>query len=346
MTRAGWSVVEMDESRISEIQQLFLHVFGHALSEGLWRWKYDEGRGMAVGALSPEGVLLAHYGGTLREIVFFGVRATTVQIGDVMVAREGRATFSHKGPFGMVVDAFLTRHIGHENGTTLGFGFPNARHMRLGEKLGHYVQVDRIFEMSWRLRGFGHADNAAGKGPSVEVLDWADTKSMVVLDRLWERMRDDAGDIVIPLRNGAWFRHRYANHPNHRYLCWWVCTSEDEPPVGVFVLRSHTPSGTGSGSEAVWELMDWIAPLSQTRNILRAAKDVVERSGGGRLMGWFSSVLRNALSGTGATDQEACTTGVTFPVNGLNFPLDSAPALTVNGLKGKWWLTGGDTDFR
>lgn len=343
MSDAGWTVVDIGTSHIAETQDLFLRVFGHTLSEALWLWKYDAGRGVGVGARSPGGKLLAHYGGTLRKIVVFGHDVLAIQIGDVMVAPEGRAALSHKGPFGIVVQAFLAKHIEIGNGPVFGFGFPNERHMRLGERLKHYVQVDKVFDLSWTLVRSGDAVNVHQTGTYVQPLDWSDPTTSTRLDEIWVRMQHDLCDLVVGSRDFDWWRHRYANHPDHRYLCFWVNSQNLPQILGAIVLRAHvTPEAGGT----VWELIDWVSSRDQTKTMLLAAKDVVVRAGGVRLMGWFSSLVRDEFAGTGAEVQEACSAGVTFPRNSVSFPIDSVFAPSKDDLRDKWWLTGGDTDFR
>ena len=150
--RSGWRLVSVGDERAEDMSELFEKVFAQTMSPELWRWKYAGGRGMAVGALSPQGVLLAHYGGTRRDLQLGKSVYKAVQIGDVMVAAEGRSALSGKGPFGLVTEAFLDKHIKDATDTAFGFGFPSPRHMRLGQRLGHYQEVERIYELTWVLR--------------------------------------------------------------------------------------------------------------------------------------------------------------------------------------------------
>lgn len=344
MSAPLWTVVDVDVSQMDDMRALFQHVFGHPLSEALWRWKYDVGRGVAVGARAPSGELLAHYGGTFRQIFFFGHAALAVQIGDVMVASEGRALLSHKGPFGMVMQTFLKEHIGIAGGPLLGFGFPNARAMRLGALLGQYLQVDTIYELAWTVQKPAKTLRTYLSGAYAEAVDWEDASTPVIVDRLWASMQHDLSDLVLPLRDGAWWRHRYTNHPEHRYMCFWVRSHLTRRTVGAMVLRCHVSSDVGKAR--VWELMDWLCPLSETRLVLQAALSVVFAHGGTSLMGWFSSTAHAQFSGSGAVSREICAVSVTAPGNGKNFPVNDGFSVSAAAIGSKWWLTGGDTDFR
>ena len=346
MSDSQWTVIDIGVGQIGETRDLFKHVFGHPLSETLWRWKYDAGRGAAVGARAPNGELLAHYGGTLRQIYFCDHPALAIQIGDVMVAQAGRAALAHKGPFGMVVESFLDRHVGCPNGVVMGFGFPNARHMRLGEKLGHYVQIDTVSELSWHVPRQSDVSRKLTSRLSVDVLDWGNPSTTVRLDGLWRKMKHDLRNCIVPARDASWWRHRYANHPEVRYVCLWVKSVWLGRLIGALVLRSHPPSEAQAPTATTWELIDWVAPVAKSEEMLLAAMEVVRLRGGALLMGWFSSMVVKSFSTPPAAIKEACTAGVTVPGLDGRFQITESFSQTVTDLRGKWWFTGGDTDFR
>lgn len=343
MSAPRWTVVDIGLKQMEDMQALFLHVFGHPLTERLWRWKYDGGRGVAVGARAPDGALLAHYGGTFRTILFFGRPALTVQVGDVMVAREGRALLSHKGPFGMVMQGFFKQHIGVSDGPVLGFGFPNARAMRLGVLLDQYVQVDTVHELTWPVEKPVNSWRRRLFKACTRPVDWSDSSTTTRLDTLWARMKRDLADCIVPVRDSKWWVHRYANHPDHQYACFWVRSRWTGRTLGAIALRAH-PSAVTPNSGGVWELMDWICPVADTSVMLKAAKDVVLARGGVSLMGWFSSAARAQFPDAAA--QEVCAVSVTAPSNGRDYALGGEAPSSVTSLGHQWWLTSGDTDFR
>ena len=128
MTALQWHAVDLGIEEMPEIRALFAQVFGHSMSDALWRWKYDAGRGIATGTRDEQGRLLAHYGGTARALQVNGVAVSAVQLGDVMVAAQARGILSRRGPFATAATAFLQHHIGSPSAYALGFGFPNQRH--------------------------------------------------------------------------------------------------------------------------------------------------------------------------------------------------------------------------
>ncbi len=344
MSAPQWTVVDIGLAQMGDMRALFQGVFGHELSERMWRWKYDEGHGVAVGARAPSGELLAHYGGTFRTISFFGRPALAVQIGDVMVAREGRAMLSHKGPFGMVMQAFLKQHISTKNGPVLGFGFPNARAMRLGVLLGEYVQVDTIHELSWSVNRPANDWRAYFLGTCVQEVDWNDSTTISLVDEVWRLMQRDLAGFVVPLRDANWWKHRYANHPEHKYQCFLIRSRWSRRTLGVIALRAHMAASTSKSEAEVWELMDWVSAAKNTHAMLQAARAVVFENGGTSLMGWFSGTVKAQFPD--ATSQEVCAVSVTAPNNDGKFSLGHELACSAAALMGKWWLTSGDTDFR
>lgn len=345
MTEPRWSVEDMRAEDVQEVRALFGRVFGHPLSDALWSWKYAENRGFGVGARSPDGELLAHYGGTLRQLYVLGHAVTAVQIGDVMVAQEGRAALSFKGPFGLAAEAFLSRHVGILDGPAMGFGFPNARHMRLGERLGHYARVDKIHELTWALEGKGMSDGSKAD-LCTECVDWLSDSTDSEINQLWQRMQADLVGFVVPVRNAAWMRHRYAQHPDHPYACFWVRRVLKGDVLGFFVLRARGDVLNEQGAVETWELLDWVARLGDAELVVHAARGMLAEAGAKRLMGWFSESIRQRVVDTGATVQEACEAAVTVPGETGGFLVADGCSLLVSDIQGIWWLTGGDTDFR
>jgi hypothetical protein len=89
------------------------------------------GGGEGVGAWH-DGRLVAHCGGLPRNILHQGILQHDLQIGDVMVAPEWRGILTRHGPFFHVSKKFYDSRLGRKNRFHMGFGFPNARHLRLG----------------------------------------------------------------------------------------------------------------------------------------------------------------------------------------------------------------------
>ncbi len=350
--RHDWSVIDIDDSHERQVRALFEHVFEQPMSPALWQWKYGGGRGVGVGALSPSGEMLAHYGGTRRDVHFFDHPLPTLQIGDVMVAAEGRAALAHKGPFGLVTEAFLERHLDSGHNAVLGFGFPSARHMRLGERLGHYAEVDPVYEISWPLlHGSAGAGGFVGSGaPKLELaaIDWIDVGTNGRLDSLWEGMRNDLRNHVVPTRNSVWWRHRFSEHPGGCYQCYWLHDPLQQSPMGAVAVRVPSSLSVQAGGVRTVELLDWISPVAEVKRVIDASKDIAISHNAPHLMGWFSGAVAARFAADDlSTRALACTAGVTVRRgSSLKSELAQNSVPSVARLQHKWWLTGGDTDFR
>lgn len=336
MSVRPWHAVELGESQMGETRALFEQVFGHSMSEALWRWKYDGGRGCATGTRDEDGALLAHYGGTARTLVCEGQPLQAVQLGDVMVKVQARGILSRQGPFATATQAFLQNHIGSPGGFALGFGFPSARHTRLGEKLGLYTPLGEVLEVRWNTPS---CPTPFWKRPWVcAPVDWSAAHTDARLDALWDTLRQTAQGFVLPQRDARWWRHRFANHPDGPYRCWWVRGRFSRRILGAVVLRP------GQGAAADWELLDWLGAVQDAPTLLAAARELAAHGGARALNSWLSQPLVRHLQalapppdGAQASEQSACPYCVTQR---------TAPAVPAALRNQPWWLTGGDTDFR
>lgn len=328
MTAPRWHAVDVDREDISEVRTLFAEVFGQGMSEEVWRWKYADGRGAGTGARDEGGRLLAHYGGTARTLVVQDKCLAAVQMGDVMVIRHARGILSRRGPFATAANAFISRNVGLSGRFALGFGFPSARHARLGEALGIYHRLGEVMELTWPR---APAKFQFKLNMNCTAVDWQSPATPPRLDDLWKEFRADAPYFVLPKRDGDWWRHRYANHPEGRYRCWWIRSPLTRRITGALALR---PNGDS------WELLDWLAPPRALPQLLACARSLAAQAGA-QLHGWFGAALIDMLTDADPTHlaimQKACDFCVT---------IQRAPHVPADLLDRPWWITGGDTDFR
>lgn len=332
MSRTDWQVSDLSLPDSADVRALFESVFGSVMSAALWHWKYADGRGVAVGARAPDGALQAHCGGTRRVVLDGGQPIQAVQAGDMMVSPQGRSQLSHRGPFGLITDAFLDRHVGYDAAHLICFGFPNERHMRLGERLGIYTRMDEVLELLWPVPTAAASWLARSRRPfGMAPLHWADPTSTDRLNRLWAVMAADLRDCVVPQRDADWWRHRYANHPEHDYRCFWVYSRWTRRTLGVVALK------VGHSAQP-WELMDWLAPLDRAALMVQAACQVAGQAGAPAVMGWFSRRVVQQIKATQGAAQHACSVGLNTSRH--------RPGPGVERFLDRWWLTGGDTDFR
>ena len=318
--RARWSVDWARPEDETELLELFRRVFGHPISAAQWRWKYSPETSAGT-VVRRQGKVVAFYGGIPRPIHFRGRPAMAVQIGDVMVDPAERGVLTRKGPIFLATSMFLEQRIGVGKPYSFGFGFPTERHMKVAERLGLYVKVDELLEATWPAlpRYLGLTRRARPLLP----------EQMTAVDRLWSRMAASAGEVAIGVRDAAYVRHRFLDHPTVRYLCLLVTPWLRRDPLGLVVLRDR-------GTEGV-ELIDVVGPPGAICALVDAARRAAGRLHRSRLFAWLTPSAARWFAESRAT---LTPTGFVIPASRLDVP---ANALQVHG---RWWLTGGDTDFR
>lgn len=333
----AWGLVDLGAEQLDEVRSLFTHVFAAEMSPALWHWKYGSGRGLAMGTRSADGHLLAHYGGTARTLLVAGVPVCGVQVGDVMVAQEARGILSRRGPFAMAARGFVERHIGVPDGFACGFGFPNDRAARLGKVLGLYRDAATVLQLRWpQARGL-RALALRWKG-RLAPIDWSDVHTDERLNALWRGLSQGSWikNCVLPQRDAAWWRHRFANHPHTHYRCYWVRSRCSGRVLGAVALRP------GAGPASEWELLDCLAFEQDLPAVAAAARSLCMRLGASAMTGWLSEPLALRLLShellADAHSEIACSAITSV----RQWPSLPDPASTTLW----WWLTGGDTDFR
>ena len=142
-----WQIGHLSDPGFASFSKLFRDSFDLESNLPLWNWKYGEGRGRCVIA-TREGRLIAHYGGTLRAVSLFGDVGTAIQICDVMVDPHERGVMTRQGAMYITTTTFLEIYLGLLQ-YDIAYGFPNRRHMQLGERLGLYAEVARMVEIRW-----------------------------------------------------------------------------------------------------------------------------------------------------------------------------------------------------
>lgn len=315
-----WRVVEPTVEDEGAIHRLFEACFGHPMDEALWAWKYGEGRGRSMVA-RRDGEIVAHYGGMGRAIVNGGRDELAVQVGDVMVAPGDRGALTRKGPFLRAAATFLERNIGYGRRYNIGFGFPNARAMRVAEHQRLYAEVGSVAEVHWpALRS-----RASLKVTVRPLLD--DRAGREAVEALWSRMREALGGGLIGVRDWARIRYRYFDHPHHDYRCFVVRRRFGGAPLGVVVLRME--------GEWCW-LTDVIGGLDELALLIHQARRLAATLGAARLKAWISEPHAERFV---ACHGERVELDVRIPCCAWT----EGPSPEAH--RDRWWLMAGDTDF-
>jgi hypothetical protein len=311
-----WQIDEIGPGDMPAVAELFQQVFGQTMSPELWRWKYGEGRGLAIAARRG-GRLAAHNAGITRQILLFGKPERGLQICDVMAASGERSLLTRRSPF--FLTAASLAEIGSA-GHLIGFGFPNRRHMLLADHLGLYQEVSRIAEIHW-------APLPARKRGWIRVRA-VTQKDRHLVDRIWARMARDLKDAVVGVRDWGYLDHRYLRHPHRRYEVLLARSWLGLRVQGIIVLQQQGQS---------CELMDLIAPLRNIPALIGAARRIAGRLGISDIHCWVTQHNAGLFLRSGG---DMLDPDVSVPTS---IWVDGPP---VDALKDRWWLMGGDTDFR
>jgi hypothetical protein len=220
-------VIELRPTReedLAELGRLLHRRFGHSIPAQEWGWKYRQipGEARSVVAATPEGEILAHAGalclparwaggdGGIWQLVDFagstsrgGLRPPLIELGRLLLADLPR---SHDLPW--------------------IFGFPSARHFRLGERVFGYQPVGWIEELEGELPTAsppGEVEIATGDSCS----PWQDTGAP---EAIWARA---AGAGV--RRSAAFLNWRYHARPE-RYYRFYRLTADGAEGLAVFAF--------------------------------------------------------------------------------------------------------------
>ena len=303
-----------------ECQALFQRAFQEPVKPGLWEWKYGEGRAVSVIARRGQE-LVAHYGCASRAIRFLGQAACAVQICDVMVDPAERAVMTKTGAFFNAAKASQESIIGYGDRHLFGYGFPNHRHMRLGQRAGLYEEVERLVELRWTPR-HGTSSLRFMLRPVQAVKAYERQ-----IDRLWAAMAADLADRIVGVRDAAYLHYRYESHPAHVYHLFLLRHRWTRQALGLLVLRREGDC---------CRLIDLVGPLRCMTLMVEYARRIAADWGVTTLLAWITAGQARWLA-TG--DEDMAATDIYIPGNCY---IERVP---VTELKNRWWLMMGDTDF-
>lgn len=312
-----WTVHNARADDDEELRVLFHTVFGHAMPDAQWDWKYQHSA--LRGTLLRRGArAVAFFGGMPRRFVHQGQAHEAVQNGDVMVLPDERGVFSRQGALYQAAAHFFGHHVGPGRSYAFAFGFPSERHFRLGAKLGLYVEAGRMMELRWaslpKQRHFGwHCEPLAQHR-------WSD------LDTLWRRMQQEWPDLYLPVRDAERWRYRYLQHPGRPYELLVLRRRWTGHPLAAMALREHP-------THCEW--LDYVGPHA---GIALAAEAVREWAGAkGKPV---TALVSDSVAALFSAQAE------TVHPSQIQIPVNAPPGqTTAPPWAGRFWFMGGDTDF-
>jgi len=208
-----------------------------------------------------------------------------------------------------------------QNPDALAFGFPSDRAMRLGEHLGLFASIDRMYELTFVPA------SASRRSDRCILLESTDCRFKTFADRLWRKMADSLGTDLVGIRDGSYLLQRYFQHPQHSYGCHLVTSRWFGSPLGLLITRMQ-------GEQC--ELLDIIAPPDNMSRLLLAARQQMPSWGAQTITLWLTEHHAAALQ-----SQASGTTPLEFRI--MANPFSSRG--DCRRFAGRWWLTSGDTDY-
>lgn len=327
-----WKITPMHPDQQSAICELFQHVFRNPMTPEFWQWKYGDGRGMGITAWSGEQ-LVAHYGGSVREIMYFGQPRTAVQITDVMVLSKERGVLTRKGAFFLTTASFLEYFIGYGAKTWIGFGFPSRRHVQLAQNLNLYAPVGEVVELRY-------PSNLQSVAATPELISWQEKLSLrsfirlwrtqawnktKLLDKLWAEMANCLQNSLVGVRDWQRVYYRYVSHPHHQYELFFV--TQGQQVVALVALHFEGEN---------CKLMDFIGHLDHIPTAMQQVRLLAQQRGMAFVSLWITA---NFVSLFPIRDRAQLTLEIAVPHNiwTQTFP----PSEVAE----HWWLMMGDTDY-
>lgn len=315
-------LLRLSDGQLTDIRTLFSQVFRHEIAPELLAWKYAEGRGQSwIARLGPSGEPLVHCGVFFRDILFHGRPVRAAQLVDLMAAPKYAGLSRKNSPFAQLLARILKRLPADNNPDAITFGFPSGRSMRLAEFSGVAIEVDRWVAMTLAV--------APQVGVArVRAFDPESSSDCALADSLWASMRRDFSGAVLGIRDFNYLKQRYLRHPTTRYALLVVESRWLGKPLGLAVTRH---------GEAQSELLDIVGRWEDMPEILRAIQNWMPKAGREGLVMYLTVSFANQLAPF-VHKLEATE----FRIMGNPFCSESILA----DLRGRWWLTGGDTDYR
>ncbi|MCV6637489.1 GNAT family N-acetyltransferase [Candidatus Albibeggiatoa sp. nov. NOAA] len=315
-----WRILPVAEQQKTAMLALFKQVFGSNMSNDMWQWKYGHHRGVAVGVWQQEQ-MVAHYGGMQRRLSYFGEHKLGMQIGDVMVLPTERGRLTKHGPFFLSASTFSERHVGYGTPHFIPYGFPNARHIRVAEKLGIYAKVDDVVDITWDTLTVARKS----KWQYVKKLEQREELQSVV-NKLWAKMYQELQQHIALVRDWEYIEYRYLQRPEKQYTFLAVYNVFGQP-VGLVIIAIESD---------YCRFMDYIGCFQQIPRVMHQVCAYLQQQDIEHLGGWFSAAIAEHFARSGGQVSE---TEIILPT------IVWGQGVEVEKIKQRWWLTTGDTDF-
>jgi hypothetical protein len=312
----------LQDHEFGVIQPLFETVFKHSVSLDVLRWKYAEQRGESWVFEGADGQPLVHCGLYFRDILFQDARLRVPQLVDLMALPKAQGLTRADSPFAVLLRSILTGMQCSDNPAGLAFGFPSERAMTLAERVKVCRSVDRMMELVFE------PTKCSRFGATYRVLSKVSSADASKLNKLWLGMSRSLSDYALGVRDVPYLQQRYLAHPEHSYTLLMVESCWLKTPIGLAVVR---PSGDR------YELLDVVCDWKDVPEVIGAVQSWLTANAGSALFFLLTERFARQLASWAVRCDPT-----EFRIMGNLFSLTAS----LKSLDERWWLTGGDTDYR
>lgn len=293
-----------------------------------WRWLYERnpsGRRIML-AVASDGRVVSQYAGLGQRVALSGARVRANLAIDSMSDPDRRG-LQHPGPFVRTGRVFAPHFGGRAPGAdAFMWGLPDPPAWRIGRTFLGYQVVRNLNRL---VRAPDAPATASPAGPQATAHEVESVPAGV--DELFERVAAERGALVV--RDRAHLRWRYFEHPHLRYR---MAVSGDGPsPRGLAVYRAGVLDGEPSGI-----LCDWLVPAG-------------EREAADALCAWALAAAESDSLPLTAVFPEIAPEFQAFQRAGFRVRATKRTVvarsyrrdISVDWLRGHWYMTLGDTDL-
>ena len=204
---SGFEIRPASAADAPGIRRLFERIFKTELTEAEWLWKFaqdpDGWRGV-VGVL--DGEVVGNYAGWGMRFLLEGQSRLLYSVGDVATDPAVRALGGRRGVYKAMTEAFYATVEGE---VPFCFGFPNARALKVSERIVGSRTLFPIALKKTPVESFGPTPPDAESGESVDE----------GFDSLWEAARPGLTHAAV--RDRARVNWRFHARPNRYYRMVW-----------------------------------------------------------------------------------------------------------------------------
>ena len=320
---ATWTVRRAQPTDFPALLALFMRAFDSAMLPDRWHWKYAHAPCWGT-LVERDGRVVGFFGGMPRQFTLHNKTFLGVQIGDCMVDPDQRGILTRRGPMFLSAAAYFEQMDTIHPGAQFAFGYPSLRAIGVGRRLGLYREIDKISVMEWQPL----QPRRSLKTRTRCISSWPLQRQQSAIAALWQAMRASWPDLLLPVRDWAWLKHRYLDHPECRYDLLLVSSRLTRQPQAMAVVRTHADH---------LELLDYFGPASGIAPAVRAVRMRAADVGAPLVRGWFSQQLTQIFN---VGQPHVYDSGIAVPTNLWG------RAEPASVLASPLWLMAGDSDFR